>query len=75
MIENRAAAVSMLIMLARLAAWPRETGEALLLVAVGELGMQDAANCCGISLSAFKMRLSRARRRLRELVEDGHARA
>ncbi|MEO8505457.1 MAG: sigma-70 family RNA polymerase sigma factor [Acidobacteriota bacterium] len=60
--------------LAGLARLARRDREALLLVAVGDLSMQDAANCCRISISAFKMRLSRARSRLRKLVEDGHAR-
>jgi RNA polymerase sigma-70 factor (ECF subfamily) len=43
--------------------------EALLLVAVADLSTQAAAQSLGISISAFKMRLSRARRRLRERVE------
>ena len=75
-IENRAAAsLDAQRALASLGRLAKRDREALLLVAVGELGMQDAASCCGISLSAFKMRLSRARQRLRELLEDGHARA
>lgn len=48
--------------------------EALLLVAVGGLSMEAAARALGLGLSAFKMRLSRARRRLRERLEGCHAR-
>jgi RNA polymerase sigma factor (sigma-70 family) len=44
--------------------------EALLLVAVGELGHGEAARVLGISLSALKMRVHRARQRLQQLLED-----
>jgi RNA polymerase sigma-70 factor (ECF subfamily) len=47
--------------------------EAILLVAVGELTMRDAAAALGLSVSAVKMRLSRSRARLTALLEDGHA--
>lgn len=44
--------------------------EALLLVTVGELGHGEAARVLGISLSALKMRVHRARQRLQQLLED-----
>lgn len=43
--------------------------EALLLVVAGELELKPAAELLGISVSALKMRLHRARRRLAELLE------
>ncbi len=51
---------------------PRGHREALLLVAAGELDIAGAAEVLGISRSAVKMRVHRARRRLRELLEDRH---
>jgi len=50
---------------------PRIEREALLLVAFGELGTEEAARVLGISLSALKMRIHRARRNLAALLE-GH---
>jgi RNA polymerase sigma-70 factor (ECF subfamily) len=44
--------------------------EALLLVVVGELSTEAAAATLGISPSAVKMRLSRARARLREIEDE-----
>lgn len=43
--------------------------EALLLVAAGELSTADAAKVLGISKSALKMRVHRARQNLTELLE------
>ena len=43
--------------------------EALLLAAAGELGLGDTARVLGISLSALKMRIHRARKRLQQLLE------
>jgi RNA polymerase sigma-70 factor (ECF subfamily) len=53
--------------LARLS--PRDR-EAILLVAVGGLSTAGAAEALGLSLSAVKMRVSRARTRLAALLED-----
>lgn len=58
--------------LARLSSRDRE---ALLLVALGELTMADAAAAMGLSVSALKMRVHRARARLAVLFGDGHDRA
>ena len=52
--------------LARLSSRDRE---ALLMVAVGELTMNDAAAALGLSVSAVKMRVHRARSRLTALLE------
>jgi RNA polymerase sigma-70 factor (ECF subfamily) len=52
--------------LARLSGRDRE---ALLLVALGELTMADAAAALGLSVSAVKMRVHRARGRLTALLE------
>lgn len=49
---------------------PGRDREALLLAAAGELATSEASRVLGISPSAFKMRLHRARRRLNELLED-----
>ena len=57
---------------AALARLSRTDREALLLVAVGELTSADAANALGVSPSAVKMRVHRARRRLAEQLEDRH---
>jgi RNA polymerase sigma-70 factor (ECF subfamily) len=55
---------------------PTRDRETLLLVAVGEFDRAAAAELLGISLSALKMRLHRARRRLvRELEKNDGRRA
>jgi len=60
--------------LAALRKLPRRDREALLLVGAGELGPTEGARVLGITVPALKMRLHRARRRLRQLLEarDGH---
>jgi RNA polymerase sigma-70 factor (ECF subfamily) len=60
--------------LAALRTLPRRDREALLLVGAGELGLTGGARVLGITVSALKMRVHRARRRLRQLLEDrdGH---
>ena len=60
--------------LAAVSRLPRIEREALLLVAVGELSSEDAASMLGISPSALKMRIHRARRRMAGLLEDIHVR-
>lgn len=47
---------------------PRRDREALLLVAAAELSSAEAARTLGVSDVAFRMRVSRARRRLAELL-------
>ena len=49
---------------------PRGHREALLLVAAGELDTMSAAKVLGISKSALKMRVHRARQSLRNLLRD-----
>ena len=44
--------------------------EALLLVAVGEMNTTEAAEAQGVSRSAIKMRVHRARRKLLALMEE-----
>jgi RNA polymerase sigma-70 factor (ECF subfamily) len=44
--------------------------EALLLVGAGDLGPTEGARVLGISVSALKMRVHRARKRLLQLLED-----
>lgn len=56
--------------LARLAELPKREREALLLVAGGELDTATAAEVLGISKSALKMRVHRARKHLLTLLED-----
>lgn len=56
--------------LAALRRLPGRDREALLLAVAGELATGEAARVLGISPSAFKMRLHRARKRLVELLED-----
>ena len=56
-----------------LAALPREQREALLLVVAGELDTVRAAQVLGISRSALKMRVHRARQRLHTMLETHHA--
>jgi RNA polymerase sigma-70 factor, ECF subfamily len=60
--------------LAALRRLPGRDREALLLVGAGDLGPTEGARVLGISVSALKMRVHRARQRLRELLEerDGH---
>jgi RNA polymerase sigma-70 factor, ECF subfamily len=52
-----------------LARLPGRDREALLLVALGELTMTDAAAAMGLTVSAMKMRVHRARARLGALLE------
>jgi RNA polymerase sigma-70 factor (ECF subfamily) len=56
--------------LAAVSRLPRIEREALLLVAFGELGTEEAASVLGISPSALKMRVHRARHSLTALLED-----
>ncbi len=46
--------------------------EAILLAADPEMGVEDAARVLGITSSAFKMRVHRARQRLSSSMELGH---
>ena len=55
-----------------LAKLSRRDRDAVLLVAVGEMSMAEAADVLGVSLSAVKMRVHRARARLAALLEEGH---
>ncbi len=55
--------------LARLSSRDREV---ILLVAAGGLSMANAAAALGLSISAVKMRVSRARARLAALLEERH---
>jgi RNA polymerase sigma-70 factor (ECF subfamily) len=54
---------------------PARDREALLIVAVGGLKTSAAARVLGISESALKMRMLRARQRLHALMEDGNEHA
>jgi RNA polymerase sigma-70 factor (ECF subfamily) len=54
---------------------PARNREALLIVAVGGLKTSEAARVLGISESALKMRMLRARQCLHALMEDGNGRA
>ena len=56
--------------LEKLAELPAGEREALLLVAGGELSVANAAEVLGISASALKMRVHRARKHLQKLLED-----
>jgi RNA polymerase sigma-70 factor (ECF subfamily) len=53
---------------------PRREAQAMLLVLDGDLDVAAAAGVLGISRSAFKMRVHRARRRLVRHLEDGDGR-
>jgi RNA polymerase sigma-70 factor (ECF subfamily) len=61
-------------LLAAVSRLPRIEREALLLVAFGELGTEEAARVLGISPSALKMRIHRARRNLVTLLEENRDR-
>jgi RNA polymerase sigma-70 factor (ECF subfamily) len=51
---------------------PSRDREALLLVVAGGVGTGEGARLLGISVSALKMRVSRARQRLIEILENQH---
>jgi RNA polymerase sigma-70 factor (ECF subfamily) len=57
---------------AALARLPRKDREALLLVALGQMSSAEAAVVLGLSLSATKMRVHRARRRLVAELGNDH---
>jgi DNA-directed RNA polymerase specialized sigma24 family protein len=59
--------------LAALLRLPTREREALALIAFGELSSEDAARLLGLSPSAFKMRVHRARQRLKSLLEEENA--
>jgi RNA polymerase sigma-70 factor (ECF subfamily) len=61
-------------MQAALAQIPDDLREALLLVVVGELTHQEAADLLDVPLGTVLSRVSRARRRLRELLIGTHSR-
>ena len=58
-----------------LARLPEELRETLLLVVVGELTHQEAADLQGVPLGTVLSRVSRARGRLREYLLESHAQA
>jgi RNA polymerase sigma factor (sigma-70 family) len=60
--------------LAAIRGLPRHEREALLLVTVGELSSAEAAALAGVSRSALKMRVLRARRRLQAALGEGATR-
>lgn len=66
---SRAGQRRLLAALRRLAPSDRE---ALLLVGVEEMDLTRSAEILGISLSAIKMRVHRARKRLARILEDPH---
>lgn len=68
--EHAAARTDLARTLAALRRLPGRDREALLLVSAGELGLAEGARVLGISLSALKMRLHRARKRLSQLLEE-----
>lgn len=69
--EERTVAKSLLARaLEKLAELPVHEREAILLVAAGELDSKSAAEVLGISTSALKMRVHRARKHLQGLLED-----
>jgi RNA polymerase sigma factor (sigma-70 family) len=72
--ESAAARSELGIVLAALRRLPRRDREALLVAAAGDPGTAAASAALGISPPAFKMRLHRARQRLKQLLEDcdGH---
>jgi RNA polymerase sigma-70 factor (ECF subfamily) len=53
---------------------PEEQREALLLVSLQDLGYEDVARITGVPVGTVMSRLSRARSRLRELMEGEGAR-
>ena len=59
--------------LAALLRLPTREREALALMAFGELSGEAAARLLGLSPSAFKMRIHRARQRLKSLLEEENA--
>lgn len=59
-------------LLAAIRQLPRAEREAVLLVVGDERKVRDAAAISGVSVSAMKMRLLRARQRLRMLMGTGH---
>jgi RNA polymerase sigma-70 factor (ECF subfamily) len=58
--------------LAAMRVLPRRELEALLVAIDGDISSAEAAQALGVSVSAFKMRVHRARRRLLRHLEDGH---
>jgi RNA polymerase sigma-70 factor (ECF subfamily) len=72
--ESAAARSELALVLAALRRLPGRDREALLLAGAGDLDTAAASAALGISPPAFKMRLHRARQRLKQLLEDrdGH---
>ena len=54
-----------------LAALPAEQREALILVGAGGFAYEEAAEICGCAVGTVKSRVSRARKALHAILEDG----
>jgi RNA polymerase sigma-70 factor (ECF subfamily) len=54
-----------------LAMLPPEQREALVLVGAGGFAYEEAAEICGVAVGTVKSRVSRARRALHAILEDG----
>lgn len=50
---------------------PQEQNEALVLVGAAGLSYEEAAQLCGVAIGTIKSRVSRARVRLAQILEDG----
>ena len=55
-----------------LAMLPAEQREALILVGAGGFAYEEAADICGCAVGTVKSRVSRARKALQVILEDGH---
>lgn len=56
-----------------LALLPDDQREALILVGAGEMSYEEAAEICGCAVGTVKSRVSRARKRLAELLQDNES--
>ncbi len=70
-VDNPEAPVALDELRQSLAMLPPEQREALILVGAGGFAYEEAADICGCAVGTVKSRVSRARRALQAILEDG----
>ncbi len=72
--DNPTAPMELLELRTALAKLPDDQREALILVGAGGMPYEEAARICGVAVGTIKSRVSRARKALEAILEDGSTR-
>jgi RNA polymerase sigma-70 factor (ECF subfamily) len=70
-VSNPTAAIELNDMRRAMAMLPTDQSEALILIGAAGLSYEEAAEICGVAVGTIKSRVSRARTRLAEILEEG----